>query len=93
MEEDRSQKEYDAFVVEWAASRAQKVKEVEELKDTRELASAMTSAAQTAKVMSALHQGCDWLIQNFNARKAARAGDVDALKSAKAGLAGADSSL
>ena len=90
LEEDRSQKEYDAFMVEWAASRAQKVKEVE-LKDTREFASAMTSAVQTAKVMSALHQGCDWLIPNFDARKAARA--VDALKSAKVGFVGADSSL
>jgi len=105
VEEDHSQQEYEAFMAESAASRDQKVKEIEELKDTRaavsaslvqsneELASAVTSASETAKVISALHQSCDWLLQNFDTRKTARAGEIEALNNAKAVLAGADYSL
>ena len=90
VEEDHSQHEYEAFMVESGASRAQKVKEIEELKDTRaavsvgsvqskeELASAMTSASETAKVISALHHSSR---------------EIEALNNAKAVLAGADYSL
>ena len=53
----------------------------------------MTSAVETAEVMSALHQSCDGLIQNVVAFKTARAGEVDALKNARAVFAGADCSL
>merc|ERR1712136_436780 len=105
VEEDHSQQEYEAFMAESAASRAEKVKEVEELQNTKaslsasltqtkeELASAVASAAETAKVISSLHQSCDWLLQNFDTRKTARAGEVEALNNAKAVLAGADYSL
>ena len=54
--------------------------------------SAVTSVAETAKVISSLHQCCDWLLQNFDTRKTARAGEVEALKT-KAVLAGSDDSL
>ena len=62
MEQDLSSKEHDAFMAESSASRAEKVKEVEELKDTRasaspslvstkeKLASAVTCAAETAEL-------------------------------------------
>merc|ERR550537_807542 len=40
-----------------------------------------------------LHLECDWLLSNFEARKAARAGEVESLKKAKAVLSGADYSL
>jgi hypothetical protein len=40
-----------------------------------------------------LHLDCDWLLTNFEARKAARAGEVESLKKAKAVLSGADYSL
>merc|ERR1719434_220613 len=105
VEEDHSQSEYEGFMKESSQSRADKVKEVEELQNTKaslssgltqskeELASAVTSAAETAKVLSSLHQSCDWLLQNFDARKTARAGEVEALNNAKAVLAGADYSL
>ena len=61
VEEDHSQQEYEASMAESAASRAQKVKEIEEIKDTRaavsvslvqskeELATAVTSASETAR--------------------------------------------
>jgi chromosome segregation ATPase len=43
--------------------------------------------------ISQLHAECDWLIQYFDVRKNARAGEVDALGKAKAVLSGADFSL
>merc|ERR1712136_271492 len=105
VEEDRSQGEYEGFMKDSSQSRAEKVQEVEELQNTKaslsasltqlkeELAAAVTSAAEIAKVLSSLHQSCDWLLQNFDARKTARAGEVEALNNAKAVLAGADYSL
>jgi len=47
----------------------------------------------TAKVISSLHGECDWLLQYFDARKAARASEVDSLGRAKSVLSGADYSL
>lgn len=54
-----------------------------------------TQAATMAKEeqIKDLHLDCDWLISNFEARKEARAGEVDSLKNAKAVLSGADYSL
>jgi len=43
--------------------------------------------------ISQLHAECDWLIQYFDVRKEARAGEIDALGKAKAVLNGADFSL
>ena len=87
------------------ASRADEIKEMEELQDTKasvsaslhrpkeELAPAVTSAAETAKVIKWLHQCCDWLAQNFDARETPRVEEVEALNNAKAVLAGATCSL
>merc|ERR1739848_537574 len=47
----------------------------------------------TEKYISSLHGECDWLLQYFDARKEARAGEVDPLNRAKAVLSGADYSL
>merc|ERR1711972_1037159 len=47
----------------------------------------------TMKYLSTLHGECDWLLQYFDVRKEARAGEVDSLKKAKAVLSGADFSL
>merc|ERR1740122_607897 len=47
----------------------------------------------TMEYIHSLHVECDWLIQNFDVRKEARAGEVDSLKKAKAILSGADYSL
>jgi len=47
----------------------------------------------TEKYVASLHAECDWLLQYFDARKEARAGEVDSLKKAKAVLSGADYSL
>jgi len=47
----------------------------------------------TEQYIGSLHAECDWLIQYFDVRKEARAGEVDALGKAKAVLKGADYSL
>ena len=41
----------------------------------------------------ALHQRCDWLLQNSDVCKMARAGEVEALNNAEAELAGASHSF
>merc|ERR1740116_318212 len=47
----------------------------------------------TMKYISSLHAECDWLLQYFDVRKEARAGEIESLKNAKAVLSGADFSL
>merc|ERR1712232_329020 len=47
----------------------------------------------TLEAISALHSECDWLLKYFDARKEARAGEVDSLKKVKAVLSGADFSF
>jgi len=47
----------------------------------------------TMAYISSLHAECDWLLQYFDVRKEARAGEVESLKRAKAVLSGADFSL
>jgi hypothetical protein len=52
----------------------------------------METMAKDAELKD-LHLQCDWLLQNFETRKEARAGEVDSLTKAKAVLSGADYSL
>merc|ERR1719311_1152351 len=47
----------------------------------------------TLKVIQSLHGECDWLLQYYEVRKEARAGEVESLKTAKSVLSGADYSL
>jgi len=47
----------------------------------------------TMAYISSLHAECDWLLQYFDVRKEARAGEVESLKRAKAVLSGADFSF
>merc|ERR1740129_548386 len=47
----------------------------------------------TTKHIASLHAECDWLLQYFDVRAEARAGEVESLKRAKEVLSGADFSL
>merc|ERR1719258_302963 len=47
----------------------------------------------TLEHIQSLHAECDWLLQYFEVRKEARAGEIESLKTAKAVLSGADFSL
>merc|ERR1719361_859263 len=67
--------------------------EAKALKLKEEETATMKEVLSTAETLKDLHLECDWLVSNFEVRKEARAGEVDALKKAKAVLSGADYSF
>jgi len=105
VEEKENQAEYETLLKESAAKRAADAKSIEDkesakadleatlLTDGEQKTAKMKEAMATAKFLSEVHGDCDWLLSNFDARKQARAGKVDALKKGKAVLSGADYSL
>jgi peptidoglycan hydrolase CwlO-like protein len=104
-EEKENQAEYEQFMKDSAEKRANDAKSVADKESAKadlesnlvaskeEHAAKMKEAMNTAKYLSEVHGDCDWLLTNFETRKQARAGEVDALKKAKAVLSGADYSL
>merc|ERR1719198_1679816 len=104
-EEKENQAEYETFMSDSASKRASDAKSIEDkesakadlestlIKAEEEKTAKMKEAMATAKYLSEVHADCDWLLTNFEARKSARAGEVDSLKKAKAVLSGADYSL
>merc|ERR1719235_510695 len=104
-EEKENQAEYEQFMKDSAEKRASDAKSIEDkasakadlesnLVSSKEEKSSKTKEAMaTAQYLSEVHGECDWLLSNFQVRKDARAGEVDALKKAKAVLSGADYSL
>lgn len=105
MTEKEAQKDYEELMSESAAKRAtdsQTITEKESQKAGLEadLETANKDNADTGKELMALgeyiaqtHGSCDFLIDNFELRKDARANEVDAMAKAKAVLNGADYSL
>merc|ERR1719375_2264316 len=105
VEEKENQREYEQFMKDSAEKRALDSKAIADkesakadteaklLKDEEEKGATMKEAMATHQFLSEVHGDCDWLLTNFDARKAARAGEVDALTKAKAVLSGADYSL
>merc|ERR1719331_1997018 len=100
--EKDAQAEYEAFMKEAARKRVTDSKAItdkEELKaDTEaelqvakdETRSKTKELMATEEYMGSLHKECDWLLANYDLRKDARAGEIDALTKAKAVLSGAD---
>merc|ERR1719235_364411 len=105
VEEKDAQKEYETFMADASDKRALDSKAITdkqsakaetetELEANKESKGSKTiSAMETAKYIAGLHEECDWLLKYFDARKAARSGEIDALGKAKAVLSGADYSL
>jgi len=103
--EKESQREYEQFMKDSAAKRSQDAKSIEDkeaakadlearlLKDKESKTSTMTAAMNTHQFLADVHADCDWLLTNFENRKTARAGEIDALTKGKAVLSGADFSL
>mmetsp|Transcript_108741 Transcript_108741/g.283586 ORF Transcript_108741/g.283586 Transcript_108741/m.283586 type:complete len:699 (+) Transcript_108741:74-2170(+) len=101
-EEKNAQEEYVLFIKDSAGKRQADTKAVadkEESKanleaDLEEYKAAMVSAYKeleaTAQYISSLHAQCDFLLNFFEVRKKARAGEIGALQDAKAVLSGAD---
>merc|ERR1719487_279586 len=105
LEEKDAQKDYEQFMADAKEKRAQDSKAITDKEaakaetedqlqtDTDTKKSKMIEAMETAKYIGSLHEECDWLLKYFDARKAARTGEIDALGKAKAVLNGADFSL
>jgi len=104
-EEKDSQAEYEQFVEDSKEKRTQDSKSLADKESAKADAEAnlqqlseetMNKMKENMAVVETLkntHMECDWLLQNFDTRKEARAGEVDSLKKAKAVLSGADFSL
>jgi len=104
-DEKNSQADYETMMKDSAAKRTTDSKALSQkgsakadteaaLQDTTaHLADENKELMATEKYVASLHAECDWLLQYFDARKEARAGEVDSLKKAKAVLSGADYSL
>merc|ERR1719410_641669 len=98
--EDDAQAEYEKMMAESAEKRATDSKaladkestkadlESQSLKLKEEETATMKEVLATAETLKNLHMECDWLVSNFEVRKDARAGEVEALKKAKAVLSG-----
>merc|ERR1719382_1893609 len=103
--EKEGQAEYETFMAESAAKRAADTKSIAEKEGTKadlgaevekltaENGATMKEAMATAEAIKDLHLDCDWLLSNFQARKDARAGEIESLKNAEAVLSGASYSL
>jgi len=102
VEEEDAQAEYEKMMVDSAEKRrvdsesladkegAKADLESKALKLKEEETATMKEVLTTAETLKNLHLECDWLVSNFEVRKEARMGEVDALKKAKAVLSGAD---
>eukprot|EP00421_Protoceratium_reticulatum_P016345 CAMPEP_0168392268 /NCGR_PEP_ID=MMETSP0228-20121227/18411_1 /TAXON_ID=133427 /ORGANISM="Protoceratium reticulatum, Strain CCCM 535 (=CCMP 1889)" /LENGTH=693 /DNA_ID=CAMNT_0008405605 /DNA_START=34 /DNA_END=2112 /DNA_ORIENTATION=- len=98
VEEKDAQTEYEAMIAEAGKKRAtdakalgdkasEKAAQEAALEDEKESKVATANElASTAKFIGIIHGNCDWLMQYYEARKEARAGEVEALGSAKAVL-------
>merc|ERR1719371_127178 len=105
VEEKDAQSDYEKMMADASEKRAQDSKAITDkesakaetetdLQSNKESKQSKTmEAMETAKYIAGLHEECDWLLKNFEVRKAARAGEIDALGKAKAVLSGADFSL
>jgi len=105
VDEKNAQEEYETLMSESQEKRALDSKSVADKEGMKADAEARVGklsgehkattkeAMGTAETIKDLHLECDWLIGAYQARKEARAGEVDSLKKAKAVLSGADYSL
>jgi hypothetical protein len=104
-QEKDSQADYDATMGDSAVKRAQDAKtltakiatkadlQADLEAHTAAKGSASSELMATGEFIASLHAECDWLVQHYDARREARAGEVDSLGKAKAILAGADFSF
>merc|ERR1719387_490697 len=104
-EEENAQEDYDKYMKDAADKRAADSKSVADKSkakaemgaeleaNTEEKGATEKSLMATLEHIQSLHAECDWLLQYYQVRKEARAGEVESLKTAKSVLSGADFSL
>jgi len=105
VDEKNAQEEYEQLLKDSADKRSTDSKAIDDkesakadleaklLKDKESKTSTIKEAMATHEFLGDVHADCDWLLSNFEARKQARAGEIDALTKGKAVLSGADFSL
>merc|ERR1719277_1821135 len=98
--EEDSQTAYENFMKDSNKSITASSESITNMSEVRAKAKASLSMAETdlkqtveklgglSEILSDLHKSCDFVLNNFEARQAARAAEVDALKEAKAILSG-----
>merc|ERR1719198_2121983 len=103
--EKNAQADYEQMLSDSAEKRAQDSKALTEKNaakaglesdvqaDTDAKGAAVKELMGTEQYISSLHAECDWLLQYFDARKAARTSEIESLGTAKSVLSGADFSL
>jgi septal ring factor EnvC (AmiA/AmiB activator) len=101
-DEDTSQSEYERLMADSQASRQQCVEGItakesakadldEKVEATKELKRSQEAEKMNVEgYIAQLHANCDFLVQNFDLRKAARTNEIESLQNAKAVLSGAD---
>merc|ERR1719464_801520 len=101
--EKNSQAAYEALMSDAGQKRAQDFKSVTDKSSSKAEQQEALAAEEdrkkgtgrelmaTLRVIHSLHGECDWLLQYFQVRKDARAGEVDSLNQAKAVLSGSHS--
>merc|ERR1719178_58212 len=101
-EEETSQKDYERLMADSQKTRAQNVESItadEAAKadlDTKIESTKQKKTSQEAELsnikgyITQLHANCDFLIENYDLRKAARVNEVESLKNAKSVLSGAN---
>merc|ERR1719331_2634215 len=104
-EEKDAQADYEKMMADSADKRAEDSKamtdkesalaemmaELEQHKEDK--MSTFNQLMENGEYIANLHAECDWLLENFEARKAARKGEIEAMAKAKDVLNGADYSL
>jgi len=104
-DETYAQEDYEELMKESAEKRAADSKTITEKESQKaglegdlgtakkDKKAASTDLMALGEYVASLHGSCDFLLENFEVRKDARAGEIDAIKKAKAVLSGADYSL
>merc|ERR1719453_1602857 len=105
IDEKNAQEEYEEFMSDSAEKRAEDSKAITDksaakaemetalAKLNTDLGSKIQEVMATAETLAGVHGECDWMLSNYEARKAAREGEAESLKKATAVLNGADFSL
>ena len=95
MDEEQAQKEYQNIhsrvVSKLGGPRKRRTSALQNASNT--LQSGVTATSAASKVSASRYQDCGWLMENFDARKQVRTGEVDASNIAKALLSGEGFSL
>jgi hypothetical protein len=101
-DEETSQKDYERLMSDSQASRAQNVESITDKEGAKadmdvrveqtkqQKASQETELGNVKQYIVQLHASCDFLVENFDLRKAARTNELESLANAKSVLSGAD---